>query len=71
MLGLNARNKKLSAGIEREMWGGETVVFCHLHKQLWQEEGDKTLLLCMGPASLEEILSMKKALPQHQVRRAI
>ncbi|CAL5227304.1 g10239 [Coccomyxa viridis] len=54
------------AGIKREMWGGETVVFCRLHEQLWHKEVDKTLLLCMGPASLEEILGMKKALPQHQ-----
>ncbi len=53
------------------MWGGETVVFCRLHEQLWHKEVDKTLLLCMGPASLEEILGMKKALPQHQVRHAI
>lgn len=61
----------MCAGIDRKCWPGETVVFCSQHKGLWCEKASQQrdrLVLCAGPTSLAELLSMKKALPKYRVR---
>ena len=63
----------LCAGIGKEMWQGETVVFCSPEQDLWrgQRKGARTLTLYVPVVPLRELLSMKSLLPQYQVRHAM
>ena len=48
-------------------------MFCSQERGLWRgnRKGAKTLFLCVPVVSLEEMLSMKRSLPQFQVWLAI
>ena len=60
----------MCAGIDRNSWQGGAVVFCSQHKGLWGDKASQRrgrLVLCVGPASIEELLSMRNALPKYRV----
>lgn len=63
----------LWAGIGKESWQGESVVFCSPQMALWRSynKGFKTLFLYVPVVPLLELLTMRGALPQYQVRHAL
>ena len=60
----------LCAGIDRNSWAGHSVTFCSPQRALWRPErkASKTLYFYVPVLELEELLSMKGALPAYKVR---
>ena len=60
----------LCAGIGQNSWAGHSVTFCSPQKNLWRPErkGSNVLYFYVPVLELEELLSMKRALPAYEVR---